>query len=855
MKRIFAATVIFLAIGASAKSDRFSINDSWEFRLPSDTLWTRVHLPHTYNLDAYEKLDYYRGKALYRRSLSIDSLDPAQRYFIKVDAASKKAEVKFNNNIVGTHPGGYTAFTYDITDYLQPENEIEILTDNDAPDVAPISADFTFWGGIYRDVWLIQKPLQHFNMLNHGADGAVFVSTPSVSEETATVEVRSEVTNSDDKLSSLLLATEIISPEGKVVGKVEKKIKLAPGSTESFTLTSDRVNNPLLWSPDTPNLYTVTTTLSDPKTGKEIDRHSTRIGLRWWSFDSEKGFSLNGKPMKLRGFNRHQDQAPFGVALPDEAHRRDMKLMKDLGANFIRIAHYPQDDAILDAADELGILAWEEIPIVNIVEDTPGFADNCELNLREMIRQHYNHPSVIAWGYMNEILLVTPGSNDERWPAYRDRTVNLARRLESTLKNEDPARTSFMAFSASNRYNEVGLDLEDVVGWNLYQGWYGGELSGFDEFCEDQHRRYPAHPIMISEWGAGSDRRLHSDNEQRFDFSTDYQQKYVEHYLDFIEKTPWICGGTYWNFIDFNVAARQESMPRTNNKGVFYNDRSPKDVTGYFKAMWHNPDSVPVVYIASRDIASRLQTPDSLHKVKVYSNLPEIELIVDGVSTGIKNTQNCNAVFNIPFSSGNSIIEAKGYTSDGKKITDAMVITIIPVTDPGSGDFFAVNVGSNCYFTSDLSGLTWLPDEEYSEERGYGHTGGKIKSTTSEIFNSADCGPVYQTSLAGQFTYRIDAPEGEYEVELYMADTSRPAPALANLLDKAKEEASDVARCDIEINGQKVETDFTPATGGYYQTAFRRKYLIDNNDGAITVSIHPKEGDPSLSGIKIRKKY
>ena len=284
--------------------------------------------------------------------------------------------------------------------------------------------------------------------------------------------------------------------------------------------------------------------------------------------------------------------------------------MKELGCNFVRISHYPQDDAVLELCDELGLLAWEEIPIINIVPDTPGYADNCELNLREMIRQHYNHPSVIAWGYMNEILLTVPAPNKPEWPACRERTIALAQRLEKALKEEDAARASVMAFNMTNLYHEMGLDLVDVVGWNLYHGWYVDRLEDFNAWCEDQHTRYPQLPMIISEWGAGSDRRLHTTNGHAFDFSIEYQQTYVEHYLPYIEEKEWISGCAYWNFIDFNVAARQESMPRVNNKGLFYNDRTPKDVAYYFKAMWR--EDIPVLHIASRDWPVRTGVPGGL---------------------------------------------------------------------------------------------------------------------------------------------------------------------------------------------------------------------------------------------------
>ena len=262
-----------------------------------------------------------------------------------------------------------------------------------------------------------------------------------------------------------------------------------------------------------------------------------------------------------------------------------------------------------------------------------------------MIRQHYNHPSIIAWGYMNEILLTAPGPDRPEWPACRERTVKLAQRLEKILKQEDPYRASVMAFNMTNLYNEIGLDLVDVSGWNLYHGWYVGQLNDFNRWMEDQHARYPKRPTIISEWGAGSDRRLHSRHPKAFDFSIEYQQTYVEHYLPFIEGTEYISGCTYWNFIDFNVAARQESMPRVNNKGLFYNDRTPKDVSYYFKAMWRK--DTPVLHIASRDWPVRTGDKNEKHPVKIYTNLDEVELIINGKSIGKQRPANCHTVFNV----------------------------------------------------------------------------------------------------------------------------------------------------------------------------------------------------------------
>lgn len=841
-------TALWVAVSLSAQREMKTINDGWEFRKPADTEWTSVNIPHTFNLDAYRQPNYYQGKGLYRRVLTLPKVDPHRRYYLKIDAASKAAEVTVNGKSAGSHAGGYTAFVVDVTDYIQKENIIEITVDNGRKDITPISADFTFWGGIYRDVWLVSTPEQHFRMDNMGSDG-VFVSTPEVNGQRGKIQVKGEVTNDAETAVTLEVQNQIYSPQGDLLQTRKQKVKLKAGETREFGYVSDVIANPDLWSPETPSLYKVKTQLLNPKTNEVIDEKTNKVGFRWFAFDGNKGFSLNGKPYKLRGVNRHQDQAPVGVALDDEAHRRDIRLIKELGCNFIRISHYPQDDAIVEMCDELGLLAWEEIPIINIVPDTPGYADNCELNLREMIRQHYNHPSIIAWGYMNEILLTVPPVDSPEWQPCKERTVALAQRLEAALKEEDSSRVSVMAFNMTNLYNEIGLDLEDVVGWNLYQGWYVDKLEDFNKWCEDQHRRYPHHPMIISEWGAGSDRRLHTTEGRAFDFSMEYQQTYVEHYLPFIEEKEWISGCTYWNFIDFNVAARQESMPRVNNKGLFYNDRTPKDVAYYFKSMWRK--DIPVLRIASRDWKVRVGKEGVTQQIKLYSNLPEVELFVNGESAGKQATDNCHAVFNVVLPVGTSVLTAQGVYGN-KPVEDVMTIDFRPLPDLSEGDELAINVGSNCFFTSALSNLTWLPDRPYVPG-SWGYVSGEARSTTSEIVNTVDV-PLYQTRREGEFTYKIDAPDGNYEVELLMADVTRPAAQLANLLGKNKsEETAGETRFNIVICGRQVETNFSPADGGRYRTAFKRRYIVCNEEGCITIALEAVKGKPFISGIKVRK--
>ena len=845
---LLAIVVMFVVTSLQAQREMKTINDNWEFRKSIDESWESVNLPHTFNIDAYQQRNYYQGKGFYRRTLVLPEIVAERRYYMKIDAASKAANIRVNGKEVGSHVGGYTACIVDITEYIRKENLIEITVDNGRKDITPISADFTFWGGIYRDVWLISTPKQHFNMSNMGSDG-IFISTPVVNEKRGVLKVKCEVTNDSHESSILEVRSAIYSPQGKLLQTIKQKQKLKSGETYIFENTSGAIESPDLWSPETPSLYLVKTTLVDPKSGKLLDEKNHKVGFRWFTFDGSKGFFLNGKSYKLRGLNRHQDQAPAGVALDDEAHRRDIFLMKELGCNFIRISHFPQDDAILEMCVELGLLAWEEIPIINIVPNTPGYDDNCEYNLREMIRQHYNHSSVITWGYMNEILLTAPSIDKPEWLTCKERTVNLAQRLEAVLKEDDPGSASVMAFNMTNLYNGIGLNLVDVVGWNLYHGRYVDKLKDFNAWCEDQHRRYPDQPMIISEWGAGSDKRLHSTQGRAFDFSIEYQQTYIEHYLPFIENTEWISGCAYWNFIDFNVAARQESMPRVNNKGLAYNNRIWKDVAYYFKAMWRK--DIPVIRIASRDWEMRTGEINKPQSIKIYSNMPEVELFINGQSIGCQKIANCHTVFNVILPEGISVLMAQGI-KNGKTVQDAMTIQFKSLPNIAEGDELAINVGSNCYFTSDISNLTWLPDQPYTAG-GWGYIGGKAHSTTSEIYNTLD-GPIYQTWREGNWSYKIDAPIGEYEIELLIADVTKPAAQLANLLNKNKEEKhSGETRFHISICGKQVETNFSPIDGGKHRTAFKRRYIIRNEHDHIVISAGAVKGEPFLAGIKVRK--
>ena len=803
-QRISTLAMALLTIAMQASAERLgkmTINDGWGFRLKGQDAWTQVNLPHTWNTDSYEVRNYLQGEGQYRRLLFLPDSLQGQRIFLKADATSKTLRLSVGGHALPMHVGGYSAACYDITEYvnLGKENEILMCVDNATEQVPPTSADFTFQGGAYRDVWIITTGQQHFSLTDRGAE-AVYVATPDVTDSEGTISLRATVCNDAAEAAQLTVKAELFAPDGSLVKAEQRKLKLAAKTQTTVGDVAFSVQEPELWSPEHPALYRIVTTILDKK-GRELDRSWHETGLRYYSFDAQKGFMLNGHPYKLHGMCRHQDQKPYGVALSEEQHRRDFRMMKEMGTNFIRISHYPQDDALLELCDREGMLVWEEIPIVNIVPEGQAFADNCESMLRDMIRQHYNHTSVILWGYMNEILLRMPRTDGKMQQPVLDRTLALAHRLEKVVHEEDRYRLSTMAFHGSDDYNKVGLsDITNVIGWNLYQGWYGGPVTAFEEYLADQIRKNPTHPMIISEYGAGSDRRIHSFDAKCFDFSMEYHQMYAEHYVPVIENTPYVMGGTYWNLIDFSSASREESMPHINNKGLLLSDRTPKDLYFYFQANWRK--DIPILHIATRDWPNRACLADQpTQPVKVYTNQAEVELSLDGRSLGTKKADNCFVLFDVPFNDGNNVLTAKA-----GGITDAHVVQaqIVPTDIREAKQLcLAINVGTTCFFTSDASGLTWVPDRTY-QPGSWGHVGGKERTSTSEVAGTPD-GPLYQTMLTGLDSYRLDVPDGIYEVELFYHKKVGEGEKSAYLLGKeadAKARAVHIRQNITASNGE-----------------------------------------------------
>jgi beta-galactosidase len=853
--KILSICLLFCFMGLLVNAQSFrhekTINDGWRFlnqgiafgqnsSLVDDSSWEKVNIPHTWNADDPFDADksYRRGIGWYRKKIKINKEERgAKKFYLHFEGVNQVADVFVNGIQVGRHKGGYTAFTFDITKALNTEEtQLIAVMVNSAHDafIPPLSVGYALYGGIYRDVWLVTTDAIHFDMDNHGSNG-IFIETPEVSTKSAKVKVNGTVVNEETSTQNIEISSIIYNASNIEVEKFTSKLELNPGEKATYNHIIT-VENPELWSPDSPYLYTVKSSIS--KNGKTIDNIENPLGLRWFSFDANKGFSLNGKHIKLRGTNRHQDKKGQGSALTNAEHRRDMQLVKNMGCNFIRIAHYPQDTEILKAADELGLLVWEEVPLVNYMTIDPEFLENSKHMLREMIRQNYNHPSVVIWGSMNEIFLW--GNNEDRISnqpdaEYKKDVAAYAKILDATIREEDPSRYSTLAMHQSSDYDEVGIeDTPQISSYNIYSGWYGGELEHFGGFLDKKHKNKPNQVIFISEYGAGSDNRLNSDKPIRFDFTGQYQRIFNESYLKQIEERDFISGSAIWNQFDFSQPHVGGSMPHLNQKGMATWDRKPKDVYYLFQANWSNK---PMLHIAETDWQVRAITTDSKkYTITVYSNLSKITLYSNGKKVDTKNVGDFNKVqFDVLLHKGANQLRAVDATKENK-VEDFTTIELQKYDGQENSNFF-INLGSNAQYFDTLSNTAWLEDAEFNGLYGY-NKGEETQLNRKKIIRSGKHDPLFYTALEGVDTYKIKAKNGSYKLTLYFMEY---------------EELKEGQRVfDVLVNGEKVieALDLTQNAG--YCFGIEKTIPITITNGILTIDFKSISGKSIISGLQLQ---
>lgn len=879
--RTFLTTAVILLAGESAARNFYSIDEGWAFRQGDDRTaadgWQQVVVPHTWNaIDCDDDTPgYHRGAGWYRRTLRIDEALLGKRIFLQFEAVNSRADVYVNGRAAGSHSGGYTAFAFDVTELLHPgDNLVEVRADNTHdPDIPPLSADFTFFGGIYRDVNLIATEALHVSPTHYASSG-VYVSTPSVGDRLAEVSIRTMLTNATGKRCRATLTHRIIDPAGRCVATVRVRETLPAGAANQAVDAHTQVPTPLRWDVEHPYLYTVLTTVADER-GTITDEVSNPLGIRTFSFDPDHGFILNGRRVKLIGTNRHQDYPGKGYALRDEMHLRDLEQLRRMGGNFLRVSHYPQDETLMAACDRTGIVTSVEIPIVNAVTPSESFAGCCERMMTEMVLQNYNYPSVCIWAYMNEVMLKPPYKSDSEKQAYLHSVYDIAARCDATARRLDPLRATMLPCHGNlGPYDQAGITrLPDIIGVNLYQGWYGGVFSDFDRQLDRLHADYPDKALVVTEYGADADIRIRSAQPERFDFSVDYAMLYHEHYLPQILKRDFMAGATVWNLNDFYAEPRGDAVPHVNCKGLHALDRRPKDTYRYYQAMLL---AEPVVHICGgdRSFRSGVETAPgvSTECVKVYTNAPEVELRLDGRSLGIRPTENCTATFDVPFRNGRNRLEAI-IRREGHEYRDLAQTEYLLVPErlrDGVTPFQTMNVllGSVRSFDDPESETAWIPEKPYAPG-SWGYVGGEAWRTktgrgSQPASNLSIAGtrldPMFQTQRRGLEAFRADVPDGEYEVFLYFAELTagtQSGDSAYQLGNAARGEKAVRRRFDIGINGDSLThaLDVAAETGGRCRPMIRRYRISASGGEGITVNFTPLEAETMLSAIRILKVY
>lgn len=653
---IFISSLASFALEADDFPGRnFPLNDDWKFHFAYDVRrepdFKVVTLPHTWNADEVQsgKIDYTRTMGIYERKLVVKEEWRNKRLFLYFEGANSVATVFVNQKLAGEHRGGYTAFSLEISDFLErdKENLITVWVSNAYRlDVLPLSGDFNIYGGLHRPVSLLITEQNCISPLDFASPG-VYLTAKNVSEKQADVAVLTKL-SLKGKSSNLQVKTTILDANENVV---------AQNTTSAMTneVRQDmNIENPILWNGlKNPYLYKARVELL--QAGQVIDAVIQPLGLRYYSVDANRGFILNGEYLNLYGAGRHEDVKGKGSALTRQDYERDMELIRELGATTMRLTHYPHKRNIYDLADKFGIVLWTEIPLVGPGGYTgPGFVNSEALKeharqvLKEMIRQKYNHPSVFFWGLFNELKLDY------------DNPVPFVEELNALAKSEDPTRLTVCAsFLDNDAFNKSS----DIIAWNKYYGWYGGKPEYIGIWADDIHKKFPNKPIAVSEYGAGASPYQHTDSlfapqpTGRF-HPEEWQTYYHEKNWQELVKRPFIWGKYVWVFADFGSSIRSEGdTDGMNDKGLLSYDRQvKKDAFYFYKANW-NPE--PMLYISERRFVKR--TRANTH-VKVFTNLPEAELFVNGKSLGKKSKDELNRIVweNISLRKGRNKVVVRG---------------------------------------------------------------------------------------------------------------------------------------------------------------------------------------------------
>ena len=627
------SVVLFMLYGMSMFAQRQDIllNNDWNFRFSHQVqkgTEVRVDLPHTWNAqDALSgKIDYKRGIGNYEKNLFIRPEWKGKRLFIRFEGVNNIADVFINRRHIGEHRGGYGAFIFEITGKVEygKENSILVRVNNgEQLDIMPLVGDFNFYGGIYRDVHLLITDETCISPLDYASPGVRLIQD-SVSHRYAKVRAIVDLSNGSSGNQEVELNVRLLDGQ-RVVKEGTKNVNLSGNEVMQQELTFE-IDQPHLWNGrQDPFLYQAEVTLF--RNGQMVDRVTQPLGLRFYRIDPDKGFFLNGKHLPLQGVCRHQDRSEVGNALRPQHHEEDVALMLEMGVNAVRLAHYPQATYFYDLMDKNGIIVWAEIPFVGPggyndkgFVDLPAFRANGKEQLKELIRQHYNHPSICVWGVFNELTELG------------DNPVEYIKELNVLAHQEDPTRPTT---SASNQMGDLNF-ITDAIAWNRYDGWYGGTPADLGKWLDRMHKDHPEICIAISEYGAGASIYHQQDSLVKtvptsWWHPENWQTYYHIENWKTISSRPYVWGSFVWNMFDFGAAHRTEGdRPGINDKGLVTFDRKVrKDAFYFYKANWNREE--PMLYLTGKRNTVRTQR---LQTITAFTNLSGAELFVNGKSYG-----------------------------------------------------------------------------------------------------------------------------------------------------------------------------------------------------------------------------
>ena len=714
-----------------------NLNDNWKFiqkdaglpqTLPAD--WQDVNLPHCWNaVDGHDgNGSYDRGKYWYAKSFST----PKQplgggKLFVEVLAAGQQATVYMNGKEVAYHEGGYSIFRADITEQCKEEGEnlLVIACSNELKDsVYPQSADFTFYGGLYRGVNLISVPDAHFDLEYYGGPGIQVTPTPT--EGGASFEIVSYVKNVDENFTVLYT---ICDAQGQEVAQACR-----PAESPAVTVF---VPDAQLWEIDSPYLYTVKAVLQ--RRNEAYDEISVQAGVRSFSCHPDKGFIINGKETPLRGVSRHQDMLYKGNALTREDHYTDAKIIKELGANTIRLAHYQHSQDFYDACDEMGFVVWAEIPFISVMNPDPAAHENCISQLKELIIQNYNHPSICFWGISNEILI---GGISEK-------LVENHHELNALAKSLDPTRLTTIAHVSMTPIEGPMHHITDVESYNHYFGWYVGKMEDNGPWMDNFHKIHPDICLGLSEYGCEGIITYHGPNPACKDYSEEYQALYHEHMAKMLDERPWIWSSHVWNMFDFGCAARNEGgVAGRNNKGLVTIDRKTKKDSYYiYKAYWNKE---PMVHLCGKRYAQRA---GETTQIRVYSNQPSVTLYLNGEKVEEQSADKV-FVFQVALAEGfNTLLAVAGEVKDTmtlEKVEKEPSIYVLPEVNEraeGVANWFK-SVGS-----MDLTAPMEFPEGMYS-----------IKDSLEELAKSPEALALAAKAIKLTMNMTVSPGEGMWDM-------------------------------------------------------------------------------------------